>query len=422
MMRRVPAVVRFLLAAAALAAVVGVAGEQAFAAPWCGTLTTEDRPATVTGRPIRLVYAIPSDGVDRSAERAPKISADIDEVAAWWAAQDSSREPRFDRAAFSCGPQADILVVRLPHDSGALSGGARFERIVDGVSDATRRSLFEKHLVYYDGPVAQADTCGQGGGTAEGPGVGIVYLAACTDVPSAAVAAHELLHALGALPDNGPPHACPGDGGHPCDSTGDVLYPKATGAALASLVLDHGRDDYYGHASAWLDVQDSGWLRLGQQVELSVAVTGRGSVESDLPGLDCSAQCVTGWDAGSVLSLDALAAEGQRFVRWTGACNGPDSCEVTLAAAQSVGAFFAPERFGLVVSLTGKGTVSGAGTLCRIARCVRSATSFEPLRLRAKAATGWRFVGWSGACARRTVTCTLPMAKATSVRARFVRS
>jgi Divergent InlB B-repeat domain len=422
MMGRVPAVVRLLLAAAALAAVVGVAGEQAFAAPWCGTTTTEDRPATVTGRPIRVVYAIPSDGVDRSAEQAPRISADIDEVAAWWAAQDSSRAPRFDRAAFSCGAQADILVVRLPHDSGALSGGARFERIVEGVSDATRRSVFEKHLIFYDGPVAEGDTCGQGGGTAEGPGVGIVYLAACTDVPSAAVAAHELLHAFGALPDSGPPHACPDSTGHPCDSTGDVLYPKASGAALGSLVLDYGRDDYYGHAGGWLDVQDSGWLRLGQQVELSVAVTGRGSVESDLPGLDCSAQCVTGWDAGSVLTLDALAGEGQRFVRWTGACSGSDACEVTLGAAQSVGAFFAAERFGVVVSLSGKGTVSGVGTPCKVARCVRAATSFEPLRLRAKAASGWRFVGWSGGCVRRTAMCMLPMTKATSVLARFVRS
>jgi hypothetical protein len=411
------------LAVAVVGLLAGVAGEQALAAPWCGTTTTEDRPATVTGRPIRVVYAIPSDGADRSAERAATISADVDEIGAWWRAQDSSREPRFDRVGFGCGPQADILVLRLPHDSAALSaGGARFERIAEGVLDATGRSRHEKHVVFYDGSVSEADTCGQGGGSADGGGVAIVYLAACTDVPSAVVAAHELLHAFGALPDSGPPHPCPGDSGHPCDSTADVLYPKASGASLGSLVLDQGRDDYYGHAGGWLDVQDSAWLRLSQQVELTVAVTGRGSVESDVPGLDCDSRCVTGWDAGSVVTLGARAGYGQRFVRWSGPCSGSGGCEVTLGAAQSVGAFFAPERFGLVVSLTGKGTVSGAGTPCRIARCVRAATSFEPLRLRAKAATGWRFVGWSGGCARRTVTCTLPMAKAISVRARFVRS
>jgi Divergent InlB B-repeat domain len=404
--------------------IFGFAGEEALAAPWCGATTTEDRPATATGRSIRVVYAIPSDGVDRSAERGPKISADVDEIIAWWRSQDAAREPRFDRASFACGLQADILVLRLARDTAALRpGGARFDRIRDGVLTAASRSPYEKHLVYYDGPVDDDTVCGQGGGGAEGPGIAIVYLGSCFDVPSAVTAAHELIHTFGALPDGGgPPHACPDSSGHACDSSGDILYPKASSAPLGALTLDVGRDDYYGHSGSWLDVIDSAWLRLvGQQVQLSVAIAGRGAVESDVPGIDCSSRCVTDWDAGSVVSLDALAGEGQRFVRWSGACSGSDSCEVTLAAAQSVTALFAPERYGVVLSLTGKGTVSGAGAPCRVSRCQRTATSFSALRLRATAATGWRFVGWSGGCSSRTLTCTLPMTKAASVRARFVR-
>jgi len=69
-----------------------------------------------------------------------------------------------------------------------------------------------------------------------------VYLGACTDVPNASVAAHELLHALSALPD-GAPHPCSlEDDGHPCDSQQDILYPFASGALPQGLVLDVGRD------------------------------------------------------------------------------------------------------------------------------------------------------------------------------------
>jgi hypothetical protein len=140
-----------------------------------------------------------------------------------------------------------------------------------------------------------------------------------------------------------------------------------------------------------------------------------------VPGLDCSAQCATEWDAGSVLVLDALPGEGQRFVRWAGACSGSDTCSVTLGAAQSVSALFAPETFALVLSLTGKGTVTGADAPCRVARCVRAAMSFQAVKLRARASAGWRFVGWSGGCTTRLATCTLPMTRASAARARFVR-
>ena len=250
----------------------------------------------------------------------------------------------------------------------------------------------------------------------------MVYLGACTDIPTAIIAAHELLHAFGALPD-GAPHACPDTRGHPCDSETDVLYPFAMpGTTLASLVLDVGRDDYYGHAGGWPDLQDSLWLRLvSQQIRLTLAIAGRGSVESDVPGVDCTASCGTDWDAGSTVVLEALAADGQRFVRWSGACTGSDRCEVRLDAARSVAALFAPDRFGLVVAVAGRGKVTGAGAPCAASRCARTARSYTPLRLRATPAKGWRLAGWSGVCTGRAATCTVPMTKAAAVRARFVR-
>ena len=202
----------------------------------------------------------------------------------------------------------------------------------------------------------------------------------------------------------------------------DLLYPFADTTPLGSLILDFGRNDYYGHAGGWLDAQDSLWLRLvTRQVPLTVGIAGPGSVESDIPGVECSATCTTEWDAGTSVSLEAFAGEGQRFVRWSGACTGTLRCEVALSAAASVGVLFAPARFGVVVSLAGRGAVTGAGAPCLVARCARQATSYTPLRLRATSAKGWRFAGWSGACSGRSAACTLPMTKASAVRARFLR-
>ena len=413
-----------LAVAAALVAAAAGRADDALAvstAPWCGTTTTQNRPAAVTGRSIRVVYAYPSDAPDRSNERAPRISSDADEVATWWRGQDPEREPRFDRFGFACGLQVDLHVVRLGLDSAALRADP-FDKIVDAVVPATSGAVYEKYLVYFDGPVDKLDTCGQGGGVPDGDGLAIVYLAACEGVPSAMIAAHEILHAFGALPDSGPPNACPGDTAHPCDSIGDLLYPEASGAPLGSYVLDVGRNDYYGHSGSWIDTQDSRWLTLvTRQISLTTAIAGRGSVESNVPGIDCSASCVTQWDAGAVVSLDALAAEGQRFVRWSGGCSGAGDCELTLAGSQTVTALFAPERLGLVITLSGRGAVSGAGAACRVARCARSVVSYAPLRLRAASRVGWRFAGWSGGCRGVAAVCTMPMTKSTSVRARFVK-
>jgi len=419
-MRRLAAVVALVVAGAAG---LTVGAGAAHAATWCGTTTTQDRPPALTGRSIHVIYAYPSDGGERSAQLASQLSADVDAIDAWWLAQDPAREPRFDRAAFACGLQADILSLRLSETAATLrSSGVRGDRIEAQASAATGRSPYEKLLVYYDGPVDDADLCGEGAGTPGGDGIAMVYLGACTDIPTAIIAAHELIHAFGALPD-GAPHACPDTRGHPCDSEADVLYPFAMpGTTLASLILDVGRDDYYGHAGSWPDLQDSPWLRLvSQQIRLTLAIAGRGSVESDVPGVDCTASCGTDWDAGSMLALEPLAASGQRFVRWSGACTGSDRCEVKLDAARSVAALFAPDRFGLVVTVAGKGKVTGAGAACAASRCVRTARSYTPLRLRATPVQGWRLAGWSGACTGRAATCTVPMTKAVAVRARFVR-
>ena len=138
---------------------------------------------------------------------------------------------------------------------------SRYQQVALGVSGAGVGSSFGKYLVYYDGPVEEPDICGQAGGRQDsGPDYAVIYVTACAGIPTVDVAAHEFLHSLSALPA-GAPHACGFSPGHPCDSTVDILYPYTSGQPLSELILDVGRDDYYGHAGAWFDVQDSSWLK-----------------------------------------------------------------------------------------------------------------------------------------------------------------
>lgn len=413
------------VAALAVLAAVAAWPQSAAAAPWCGTVGTEDRPAVVGGHHVRVLYAIPSDDADRSADRAPGISADVDEIDAWWRVNDSSRTLRFDLAAFPCGLQADITLVRLAHGAGELmSNETRFRLIADDPQITRYIDGFTKLLGYYDGPVSNADLCGQGAGSAEGAGLALVYLAACADVATAAVAAHELLHASGALPrSGGPPNACPGDPIHVCDSTGDILYQGAQPAPLSSFVLDVNRNDYYGHGGAWLDVRMSAWLRhLDAQAPLDVLLRGGGSVSSNLPGVACTSSCRVEFNRGTQLTLVAKPADGQRFVRWEGACSEDiELCPLTLDGAQSVTALFAPARFRLAVSVRGSGRVTSPIGIACPRRCVRDVVSFERVVLRAVPARGWKLKAWSGACRGSRPTCGLPMSQASSARAAFVR-
>jgi len=406
-----------------LALASAFAAHDALAAPWCGGPTSEDRSAAVAGQAIRVVYAVPSDGVDRFADVAPRISNDVDGITGWWQSQDGDRAPRFDLASFPCGLQADILVLHLTDTSETLRPEpGRVDRLDRAVRAAAGFSPWVMDLVYYDGPTDDSNLCGEGGRAPSDVGIAVVFVQACAFVPTAATAAHELLHALGALPSPGPPHACPNDAGHPCDSASDILYPYASDAPLGALTLDVGRDDYYGHAGTWLDVQDSPWLRLVRnQRPLTLTVVGTGSVESDVPGLACATSCTTEWNPATDLTLEPTAGAGQRFVTWSGACTGDDLCDLSVSDATAVTALFAPAHLRLVIALRGKGVVAGGGISCRVARCVQQPVSYTRLVLTARPAKGWRFGGWTGACTGKRVSCTLAMERASSVRARFVR-
>ena len=392
-------------------------------ATWCGTAAQADvTPNAIAGNPVHWVYAIPSDGPDRLGSYASVMQTDAEAIDAWWRGQDPLRTPRNDLAPFSCGSQLDLTLFRLTQSSSQLSSvDARFNAITSSLMMRGFGSRHTKYLVYYDGPV-ELDICGQGGSSSSGLGFAVVYVQACPGVPWNTTAAHELLHALGAVSSSAPNNCPEPDDGHACDNPYDLMYPFGDETPITGLSLDSGRDDYYGHAGAWFDTQDSPWLvQLDHQVPFALTVSGSGSVTADVPGLSCGQSCTTTWSAGTPLELSATPAVGMKLVGWGSSCSGRSTCKVVVETGKSVSAVFAPAAYRLTVAVSGRGSVrsSRPGIACP-PRCSSLVPSYEATRLTPAAAKGWRFKQWSGACRGKGV-CSVPMTRATSARAVFVR-
>jgi Divergent InlB B-repeat domain len=404
---------------AVLAAVAGALwlAPGALAAGWCGSgEQTANRPDTVTGRQVRTFVVVPADGADNFQVSAGQVADDVTSFSSWWTGQDPTRVPRFDLADFSGVNCLDTAFLRLAQPAAALSTASLlFDDIIRELGSSVN-SVYSKELVYYDGPAPEVNVCGVGGGSFTGPGVAIVVPAGCPGVPTDTVAAHELLHAMGALPA-GAPHPCPGDSGHPCDSTTDILYPYTHGEPLSQKVLDFGHDDYYGHSGGWNDLQDSGWLRHldTPQQPLALTLVGAGTVTSDVPGVICAASCTTQWDQGSTINLSAEPSDATRFIGWKGACTGTIGCLLTLDAAKAATAVFGPIAVPVTTAVAGKGRV-----VCT-PRCSKTFAAGRSLTLKAVPAKGWRFARWSGGCKGTTPICRPATNFAIAVKATFKR-
>jgi hypothetical protein len=389
----------------------------------CATSTTVDRPAIEAGPAIHAVYAIPADGEDRRAETAAAIESQVEAIETWWRREDPGRVPRFDRHAASCGSRLDIVTLRLDRSSRSLARLADIGlTMVDDLAAARLLGPFRTVLVWYDGPGGLAEVCGEAAGELDGEGVALLFTRACAGVPGELIAAHELVHALGALPA-GAPNACPDDDGHPCDDPDDVIWPRAAARPLDSVRLDAARDDYYGHAGVQADLRDSVFLRRLDvpPTRLELTIAGQGGVASDVPGVRCRASCTTIWDARLPIRLVAEPAAGRRFVRWEGACRGRGACALDLGGGRvAVSAVFAPPSFPLTITVRGSGAVARAGGgRCRLA-CTTNLPSYDAVRLTARPTDGWRLSRWEGACRGTGATCTVRMERASRVRAVFL--
>jgi hypothetical protein len=401
-------------------------GSAAAAVAWCGTESNADQPDTLGGNLVHVVYALPSDGPDRFAERAPAIATDIGFVGDWWRSQDPIREPRFD---FSSVPgcatrfgQLDITTVRVADAAGAFANPAgRFQRLLAGLV-RTLDDRDKKYVIYFESPVnLEGDICGTAFRAARTGGVegsAVVWISpnlygfpGCGVIGNggyfAATAAHELIHAFGALDSPGPPHACPDDEAHPCDNPDDILAPFGSADYLSSYVLDAGHDDYYAHSGAWWDVQDSAWLAHidapPRRVTVAIVGGGPGSrVASIPPGIACPAQCEVGFESDMAIALSATPDAGFGFLGWGGDCSG-ETCSVPLGGPASVTARFAPILWKVVARVSGRGRITSRprGIIACPGRCRGTIAFGSSARLIATPSPGYHFVRWSGDCSGR---------------------
>ncbi len=162
--------------------------------------------------------------------------------------------------------------------------------------------------------------------------------------------------------------------------------------------------------------------------QLSVSITGSGTVASTPTGLNCSSSCSASFAEGQTVTLSATPQTGSSFSNWSGACSGTGSCVVTMSTAKSVTATFVtaapppPTTHELSVSITGSGTVASTSTgLNCSSSCSASFAEGQTVTLSATPQTGSSFSNWSGACSG-TGSCVVTMSTAKSVTATFVAS
>ncbi len=263
-------------------AVVPSEGGRISGAP--GERVTADRPDEVEGAQIHVVYAIPSDGADRSLDLDGTLAASVSVFQAWLTGQTGGRGLRLD----THDGRLDVTFFELSRTDASLRSEGAFvrDRIEDELDAAGFDDPDKLYAVYYDGSSTWA--CGGGAWPPTLPGnVGALYLkgtpAGAPPCSSNAFAPagstpgyleyamlHEIVHTLGFVAECAPNHH---RAGHVTSPHNDFMYAGNEPWDLSNVVLDQGHDDYYDHGIPGCpDLADSRYLTSADQsVEASIA-------------------------------------------------------------------------------------------------------------------------------------------------------
>lgn len=153
---------------------------------------------------------------------------------------------------------------------------------------------------------------------------------------------------------------------------------------------------------------------------LFASVNGPGSVRSQPQGIDCGADCWESYQINTSVTLSAVSLQGSNFVGWSGACSGTQkTCTVKMSQIREVTANFF-YYWPLLVARTGSGTgtVTGVGINCGT-DCSEGHPDGVSMTLKAQAANGSTFSGWSGDCTGTGDKCTLLMNSSKAAVAQF---
>ena len=168
-------------------------------------------------------------------------------------------------------------------------------------------------------------------------------------------------------------------------------------------------------------------FRLLPAYPLRLTVRGQGQVNSEPAGVACGQGPTAGSCRGefSDVTLRAVPAAGFVFRGWAGcAAASHPVCTTTLNRASAITAEFVQvPRHEMKVTVTGPGAVQG---LVKGQACVKAGRACRTMvvqggevALTAVPEDGHFFVGWSGACAGREVTCRVPVSGTVGVGAVF---
>ncbi len=210
-----------------------------------------DRVDDAIGHQVHLIYAIPSDGIDRHIDAAVQIADSFEHL-------DSYLRARLDGHAFrldTCDGELDITYLQMPRTGNEYA--AMRNAFTQGLDLDLVRMGFQYgqklYVVAWDG-LAQWARLGDGcGGEAGFHGVAVAFLRSNTGETCPRLGqetpigepdtglAHEIIHVLGLPAQCG---ANVDEGGHVTDNPADLMY--GMGHTIAVLI-DDGHDDYYGH-------------------------------------------------------------------------------------------------------------------------------------------------------------------------------
>jgi hypothetical protein len=218
--------------------------------------STMDRPDEQRGPQIHVIYALPSDGVDRRLDETGQLEGSVASFQAWLAGETGGPNLRMDTYQGSL----DVGFVRLAQDDATIASRGAFVR--DAVQDGIRAAGFDQperiYAVYYDGSSTYA--CGgafwppalQGSavvmylrGRPPGADCSLNGFAAAGSPPTYWEYAmlHDLLHGLGLVASCAPNHHL---SGHVSDFPDDLMWSGSQPWRFPAR-LDIGRNDYYGH-------------------------------------------------------------------------------------------------------------------------------------------------------------------------------
>ena len=161
-----------------------------------------------------------------------------------------------------------------------------------------------------------------------------------------------------------------------------------------------------------------------RSVTVAKTGTGTGTVTSAPAAINCGATCSASFVDGTSVTLTATPAAGSSFTGWSGGgCSGTGACAVVLSADVTVTATFANTRQPILTVLrngSGLGGVTSnpGGVLCD-PTCSAAYPSGTTITLKAPAAAGSVFTGWSGGGCSGTGTCVVVLIADTTVTATF---